>query len=97
LTYRRSLLNFRVVEVTAKAARKLQAKHKLILSGTPIQNKVQELWAVFDFLLPCFLGDSKSFEKNFAKPVGKGRCDGASAAAIAEGLEALKLLHQTVS
>jgi TATA-binding protein-associated factor len=86
-----------VVAVTAKAARQVTANNKLILSGTPIQNKVQELWAVFDFLMPCFLGDSKTFEKNFARPVAKGGCEGATAAAIAEGLEALKLLHQTVS
>jgi SNF2 family DNA or RNA helicase len=82
---------------TAKAARQLQAKHKIILSGTPIQNNVQELWAVFDFLMPCFLGDLKSFEKKFGKPIAKGNCEGVSPAAIAEGLEALKLLHQTVS
>jgi TATA-binding protein-associated factor len=81
------------------AARKIAAaaKNRIILTGTPIENKLQELWAVFDFLMPCFLGDSKTFEKNFARPVAKGGCEGATAASIAAGLEALKLLHQTVS
>lgn len=67
-----------------------------ILSGTPIQNRVQELWAAFDFLMPSFLGDLKSFEKRFARPIAKGNADGASAADIAKGIEILKLLHQTV-
>ena len=37
---------------TAQAIRQLQASHRLILTGTPIQNSVSELWALFDFLMP---------------------------------------------
>lgn len=81
---------------TAKAARKLQAQHKLILTGTPVQNKVNEVWATFDFLMPNFLGSSSDFSKDFARPISKSQSPGASASDIALGMEKLKLLHQQV-
>ena len=40
---------------TAKACKLLNAGHRLALSGTPIENKLEELWSVFDFLMPGFL------------------------------------------
>lgn len=81
---------------TARAARCIRARHKLILTGTPIQNRVQELWATFDFLSPNFLGTSKAFQRNFANPIAKSQLPGASAQAIADGMVKLKLLHQQV-
>lgn len=39
-----------------QAVKRVTAQHRLILSGTPIQNNVLELWALFDFLMPGFLG-----------------------------------------
>jgi len=39
----------------------LKAKWKLILTGTPLQNRVTELWSLFDFLMPGFLEDEKTF------------------------------------
>jgi TATA-binding protein-associated factor len=81
---------------TAKAARKLHAHYKLILTGTPVQNKVHEVWATFDFLMPNFLGSSSDFTKEFAGPIIKGQANGASATDIAIGMEKLKLLHQQV-
>jgi hypothetical protein len=36
--------------------KRLQAQHRLVLSGTPIQNSALELWSLFDFLMPGFLG-----------------------------------------
>jgi len=47
--------------------RSLQAKHKFLLSGTPIQNNLQELWSIFDFLMPGYLGSSKNFRERFSK------------------------------
>ncbi|KAG0475517.1 hypothetical protein HPP92_015203 [Vanilla planifolia] len=41
------------------AVKHLKAQHRLILSGTPIQNNVLELWSLFDFLMPGFLGTEK--------------------------------------
>jgi TATA-binding protein-associated factor len=40
----------------AQAVKRLQAQHRLVLSGTPIQNSALELWSLFDFLMPGFLG-----------------------------------------
>ena len=46
----------------AKAIKQLKSQHRLVLSGTPIQNNVLELWSLFDFLMPGFLGDEKHFQ-----------------------------------
>ena len=46
----------------SKAIKQLIANHRLILSGTPIQNNVLELWSLFDFLIPGFLGSEKQFQ-----------------------------------
>lgn len=81
---------------TAKASRRLRARHKLILTGTPIQNSVNEIWATFDFLMPSFLGSSSQFSKEFARPIAKGQNLDAAPADIAIGMEKLKLLHQQV-
>jgi superfamily II DNA or RNA helicase len=81
---------------TAIAARRLQSKHKLILTGTPVQNHVNELWATFDFLLPNFLGSQAAFSKAFARPIANSQQPGASAEAISTGMEKLKVLHQQV-
>ncbi|MDX8384625.1 MAG: DEAD/DEAH box helicase, partial [Ghiorsea sp.] len=53
----------------AKVIRKLQAKHKLCLTGTPMENHLGELWALFDFLMPGFLGDAKQFNQIFRTPI----------------------------
>jgi superfamily II DNA or RNA helicase len=47
---------------TAKAARLLQAEHRLALSGTPIQNHLGEVWSLFEFLNPGLLGRAGAFE-----------------------------------
>ena len=60
-----------------KAVKELQAQHRLILSGTPIQNNVLELWSLFDFLMPGFLGTESSFNERFGKPILANR-DGKS-------------------
>ena len=55
----------------AQTVRKLKARHRLCLTGTPLENHLGELWAQFDFLLPGFLGDSKGFTKTWRTPVEK--------------------------
>lgn len=54
------------LSITVKA---LRGWHRLILTGTPIQNDVLELWALFDFLMPGFLGDEGSFMSKYARPI----------------------------
>jgi TATA-binding protein-associated factor len=56
-----------------KAVKAIRAQHRLILSGTPIQNNVLELWSLFDFLMPGFLGTETSFNERFSKPILSNR------------------------
>jgi len=55
----------------AQVVRKLKARHRLCLTGTPLENHLGELWAQFDFLLPGFLRDSKSFNSTWRTPIEK--------------------------
>lgn len=48
---------------TSKAVRLLQARHRLAMSGTPVENHVGELWSLFDFLNPGLLGPARRFQK----------------------------------
>ena len=43
---------FKLLCNDTQAAKRVQAQHRLVLSGTPIQNNVLELWSLFDFLMP---------------------------------------------
>ncbi len=54
---------------SARAVRRLKARHRLCLTGTPLENHLGELWAQFDFLMPGFLGDSRSFQRLWRKPI----------------------------
>ncbi len=57
---------------TARALRRLPSRQRLVLSGTPLENHLGELWAHFDFLLPGFLGDARSFARHWRKPIEEG-------------------------
>ena len=62
---------------SAKAARLLRARHRLALTGTPIENRVDELWSLFEFLNPGMLGTSAAF-KALARVRPKQRDDAAA-------------------
>ena len=53
----------------AAALRKLQTRHRLCVTGTPLENHLGELWAHFDLLMPGFLGDARSFARQWRKPI----------------------------
>ena len=53
----------------AAALRKLKSRHRLCVTGTPLENHLGELWAHFDFLMPGFLGDARSFARTWRKPI----------------------------
>ena len=55
----------------AQAACKLDARHRLCLSGTPIENHLGELWSLMNFLVPGFLGTEDAFNKRFRTPIEK--------------------------
>lgn len=56
---------------TSKLARTLRARQRLCLSGTPLENHLGELWSLFDFLAPGFLGNRKQFGKRYRTPIEK--------------------------
>jgi superfamily II DNA or RNA helicase len=53
----------------AQAACKLDARHRLCLSGTPVENHLGELWSQMRFLMPGFLGGQEEFKRRFRKPI----------------------------
>jgi superfamily II DNA or RNA helicase len=56
---------------TTRQALRLKARQRLCLSGTPLQNHLGELWSLFDFLAPGFLGGQKSFKSIYRVPIEK--------------------------
>lgn len=55
--------------MTAQSVKKLRCKHKLAMSGTPIENRLEELWSIFDFLMPGFLFDLSEFNYRYVNPI----------------------------
>ena len=53
----------------AEAVRALQTRHRICLSGTPIENHLGELWSLFDFLMPGLLGGAQEFAREFREPI----------------------------
>ena len=78
------------------AVKRLASNHRLILSGTPIQNNVLELWSLFDFLMPGFLGTEKVFQDRFAKPIAASRFAKSSSKEQEAGALAIESLHKQV-
>lgn len=56
---------------TAQLVKNLEGKHRLCLTGTPLENHLGELWSLFHFLMPGFLGTTKSFRQLFKIPIEK--------------------------
>ncbi|GAA6038936.1 hypothetical protein JCM8097_000582 [Rhodosporidiobolus ruineniae] len=79
-----------------KAVKTFRSIHRLILSGTPIQNNVLELWSLFDFLMPGFLGSEKAFNNRFGKPIAASRDAKSSSKEQEAGALALEALHKQV-
>jgi superfamily II DNA or RNA helicase len=53
----------------AQSAKALRARHRLILTGTPLENSVLDLWSLFDFLLPGYLGTATDFRERYETPL----------------------------
>ncbi len=56
---------------TANACKRLIARHKLALTGTPIENRLSELWSIYDFLMPSYLGGQSQFRDKYEVPIMK--------------------------
>ncbi|GAA3291762.1 DEAD/DEAH box helicase [Dactylosporangium vinaceum] len=55
--------------VTARAVRRFPARHRIALTGTPVENRLTELWSIADFLNPGLLGDASTFRARYSVPV----------------------------
>jgi len=55
----------------AQVAKKIDANYRLVLTGTPLENNVAEIWSIFEFLMPGFLGSHKLFVNKFQNPIMK--------------------------
>ena len=60
------------MSATARAAKRLKASRRLALSGTPIENRLSEIWSIFDFVSPGLLGGLDKFEERYARPIDGG-------------------------
>ena len=56
----------------SKAVHQLKAKHRFAVTGTPVENSLQDLWSIMHFALPGYLGPRKAFMDRFEKPMRKG-------------------------
>jgi superfamily II DNA or RNA helicase len=57
----------------SKAARDLEARFRVALTGTPVENRLADLWSIFEFLNPGYLGPAKSFRQTFSLPIERYR------------------------
>ena len=62
------------------AVRQLRAKHRLCLSGTPVENHLGELWSLMDFLMPGLLGTAETFNETYRNPIERSGSASKSAA-----------------
>lgn len=53
----------------SQTARELSASYRVALTGTPVENRLQDLWSIMHFLNPGYLGSAESFQRNFAGPI----------------------------
>ena len=74
----------------SKACKALLAKHRLAVTGTPIQNRLSELWSIFDFLMQGYLGQAASFQRQFEIPITV-QGDQAAAEALRRRIDPFKL------
>lgn len=85
----------------AKAAKAVAADHRFALTGTPIENRLSELWSIFDFLMPGLLGTYKRFHERYELPISNARAADSSTeegrAAAQVNPEAARVSHQLQS
>jgi superfamily II DNA or RNA helicase len=57
----------------AQAVKAVKAQHRLVLTGTPLENSVLDLWSIFDFLMPGYLGSAQDFRDRYELPIAKSQ------------------------
>lgn len=76
------------------AAKRFSTPHRLVLSGSPIQNNLQELWSLFDFISPGRLGTLPVFMEEFATPIEQGNVSGATEMRVATAYQCALALRE---
>lgn len=61
-----------------RAAKRVRARHRFALTGTPMENRLSDLWSIFDFLMPGILGPYSRFKERFELPIAGGDEDAAA-------------------
>jgi superfamily II DNA or RNA helicase len=69
----------------AQAVKAVKARYRIVLTGTPMENSVLDLWSIFDFLMPGYLGTAKDFRERYELPIAKEK-DAAAQARLARRL-----------
>ena len=57
----------------AQAVKAIRARHRLVLTGTPLENSVLDLWSIFDFLMPGYLGSAQDFRERYELPLARDK------------------------
>src|SRR5437899_2828597 len=57
----------------AQAVKAVRATHRLVLTGTPMENSVLDLWSIFDFLMPGYLGSATDFRERYEQPITRDK------------------------
>ena len=58
----------------SKLAHNIKSRHRIALTGTPLENNLGEIWSLFQFLSPGLLGDERTFRRTFRTPIEKHGC-----------------------
>nr|AGC92693.1 DNA excision repair protein ERCC-6-like protein [Heliconius erato] len=81
----------------SKLVKKFDTPHKILITGSPMQNSLQELWSLFDFMRPGLLGTYNAFMDHFATPITQGGYANATQHQEATALEIAKALKNIIT
>jgi superfamily II DNA or RNA helicase len=63
----------------AQAVKAIKSQHRVVLTGTPLENSVLDLWSIFDFLMPGYLGAAQDFRERYEIPITREKNEAAQA------------------
>jgi len=81
----------------SQTVKKFSTPHRLLLTGSPMQNSLKELWSLFDFILPGKLGTLPVFLEHCAVPIMRGGYTNATPLQEATALQVATMLKNTIT